>query len=168
MAEDQNCNDNNYLIFTLNGENYALPVTDILEVLLVPEITQIPRMPDFMRGVFNLRGAVIPVLDLRRKFGMEETRQGISAAIIVIEIPAAGSEANTPMLRLGVFADAVNNVIRLDENDIDSPPKIGARIETSFIKGIGLSSDSFMIILDMQSILSYDDIELIENVKEVV
>lgn len=165
METTQNANDNQYLTFEMAGENYAIPIAHIREVLLVPNVTRIPRMPDFMRGVINLRGAVVPVLDLRLKFGMGNTEITPATSIIVIEIPAPGGETGD-LLRLGVFADAVKKVITIMPESVESPPNVGMRVKTTFILGMGRVDDSFIVILNIRDILRDEDLASIEETTE--
>jgi len=155
-----------YLTFALGDEEYAISVSMVREVLEVPRVTKIPRMPPFMRGVINLRGTVVPVIDLRVKFGMPETAIEKSPAIIVLEIPT-GSEGDE-RLCVGAFSDAVNKVITLEESAISPPPRIGTMIDTAFIRGMGQGDGDFVVILDVASIFSEGDLDAIGNVAENV
>jgi purine-binding chemotaxis protein CheW len=152
-----------YLTFTMGDEAYAFPVTCVREVLVVPRVTRIPRMPDFMSGVINLRGAVVPILDLKLRFRLGETVIGISTAIIVVEIPSAKGDG---VLHVGVYADSVNKVITLGSGDIEPAPSLGMRIKTEFILGMGHIGDSFTVILDAGKILSDEDVALAEAVRD--
>jgi purine-binding chemotaxis protein CheW len=154
-------NVNQYLTFTIQKEEYALPVNNVREVLGVPRITRIPRMPDFMRGVINLRGTVIPLLDLRVKFALGETAQTALTAVIVIEIQ---EQDNSVPLRVGVFADAVKKVISIEPEKIEVPPRIGMSIDTSFIQGMGHVEDHFVIILEIGKIFAEQDLELVDSI----
>lgn len=166
---------NQYLTFVMREEQYAIPVTRIREVLVVPKITKIPRMPDYMRGIINLRGTVVPVIDLRKKFGMGETALDISTAIIVIEIPASsmhdallGEEPDEEsrdekMLHIGLFSDAVQKVITLDETQVEPPPRIGTTVDTNFILGMGHVGEEFVVILDIREILTTEEKIMVES-----
>jgi len=146
-----------YLTFRMGNEEYALCVSNVKEILVVPSITRIPRMPDYMTGVINLRGAVVPVIDLKKKLGMGDTEVAAETAIIVTEIPN-GSEGAGGMLTLGVFADAVHKVITIERDSIEPPPSIGLDIATDFIAGMGHSEGGFITILDITQILSANDL----------
>jgi len=163
MGENANEKNNHYLTFLIGEEHYAIPVTDIREVLLVPKVTPIPRMPDFMRGVINIRGSGVPILDLRRKFGMGQTEEGKDTSIIIIEIPTGKEEKADELIRIGIYADCVNKVVILNPENIEPPPNIGRKAQGSFIKGMGHLDDSFLVILDIKEIFSGEDIELMEN-----
>lgn len=166
MGENINTDIKQYLTFMMEHEQYAIPVTDIREVLLVPKITRIPRMPSFMRGVINLRGSVVPILDLKMKFGMGETASSVDTAIIVVEIPYDNESEEQECIHLGIFADAVKKVVAIGSGEIEPPPRIGTRIQTSFIEGIGHINDDFIVILNMKEILTTEDLELMESAKE--
>lgn len=156
-----------YLTFKLSDEVYAISVAHIKEVLGVPRITRVPRMPDFMSGVINLRGNVVPVLDLRLKFGLEATALTIDTSIIVTEIGNIFADNDNEGFTIGVFSDLVQNVITIDPAMISPPPKIGVSIDTSFITGMGRVDDSFVIILDLNKILSEKEL-LLTHTKEMV
>jgi purine-binding chemotaxis protein CheW len=145
------------------GEGYAIPIAHIREVLLVPNVTRIPRMPEFMRGVINLRGSVVPVLDLRLKFGMGSTELTPETAIIVIEIPTPGDENGEGTMRVGVFADSVKKVITIMPESVEPPPKIGMRVNTAFILGMGRVDGGFIVILNIRDILRDEDLASIEE-----
>lgn len=151
----------------MGGESYALPVTSIREVLIVPKVTRIPRMPDFIRGVVNLRGSVVPILDLKRKFGLGETEMTPETAIIVVEIPSGEGDGEDEILHLGIFADAVKKVMTIGKNEIEPPPRIGTSIKTAFILGMGRLDEDFVVILDIREILSDEDLEMVEASKDL-
>ncbi len=153
-------NTNQYLTFTVHGEEYAITVTHIREVLEVPKLTVIPRMPDFMRGIINLRGSVVPVLDLSSKFGLGETEFNPGTAIIVTEIPSGEGDE---LLNIGLLADTVHKVIGIEATQIEPPPRIGLAINTAFIQGMGRVDDAFVVILNVQKLLTTDELTSVEN-----
>lgn len=138
-----------YLTFTLAEEQYAVEVYEVKEVLEFTKITKVPRTQDYMRGVINLRGSVVPVIDLRRKFGMGETEKSVDTSIVVLEI-----QMNGETVTVGTLADSVQEVVNIDTSQIEPAPQIGTRINTSFIEGIGKLEDQFVIILDIDRIFS--------------
>lgn len=142
-----------YLTFTLATEQYAVPVEDVQEVLEFTSVTRVPRTQPFMRGVINLRGSVVPVIDLRLKFGLEATEKTISTSIVVLEVDLGGTD-----ITVGALADSVQEVISLDETMIEPPPRVGTQIDTAFIRGIGRQEGSFIIVLDIDRIFSEEDI----------
>jgi purine-binding chemotaxis protein CheW len=147
---------NTYLTFNLNDETYALDVLKVREVLENSSTTKIPQTPPFMRGVINLRGSVVPVIDLKLKFGMEKTENQITTCIIVTEI-----KINNDEIVLGMIADSVQEVINLYLNDIEPPPAIGNRINNQFIEGMGKHDENFIIILNIDNIFNEDEINLV-------
>ena len=143
-----------YLTFKLADEIYAINVGHIREVLSVPRITRVPRMPSYLSGVINLRGNVIPVLDIREKFGMGKTTITGNTSIIVTEIEEVFVEEADSSMVIGIFSDEVQKVIDLDPSLIEGPPRIGSTIDTSFIEGMGKTDEGFVILLRLDRILS--------------
>ncbi|MFP4383632.1 MAG: chemotaxis protein CheW [Spirochaetia bacterium] len=152
---------NQYLTFTLDEEQYALKVSRVREVLEFTTVTKVPKTQEFMRGVINLRGNVVPVVDLRLKFDLPETRKTVDTSIIVMEIMMQDE-----MITLGVLADSVQEVIDLQEDSIEPPPKIGNRINAEFIEGIGKQNDHFIIILNIDKIFSYEELSAVNTRSE--
>jgi purine-binding chemotaxis protein CheW len=141
-----------YLTFVLSGETYAISILRIKEIIQYGEVTEVPRMPDFIRGVINLRGAVVPVIDLCARFGKPPTEVGRRNCIIIIEV-AIGVETQS----VGVMVDAVNAVLEIPDSDIEPAPTFGANIHAEFIAGMGKINGKFVIILNIQQVLSMDD-----------
>ncbi len=142
-----------YLTFKLDEEIYALDITQVREVLDFTDVTKVPRMPEFMRGVINLRGGVVPVVDLRLKFGICQTEKTVDTCIIIMEINLEG-EATL----LGAMADSVQEVMDLEPEEIEPPPKIGTRLKTEFITGMGKKNNEFIIILDIDRVFSVGEL----------
>lgn len=161
MSDQVSATSSQYLTFTLAEEQYAVEVYDVKEVLEYTTVTRVPRTQDFMRGVINLRGSVVPVIDLRLKFGMGETQKTIATSIIVMEVEIGGDKVT-----VGTLADSVQEVIDLDESQIEPPPQIGTRIRTEFIRGIGKQDERFIIILEIDRIFTEDELSAV--VEEVV
>ncbi len=143
-----------YLTFKLADEVYAINVINIKEVLGVPRITKVPRMPEFMSGIINLRGSVVPVLDLCKKFRLGETAMSVETGIIVTEISSELSDGKTENLTIGIFSDMVQKVITIEPKDVEPPPKIGIAIDTAFITGMGHVDGNFIVILNINKILT--------------
>jgi purine-binding chemotaxis protein CheW len=150
-----------HLTFNLSDEVFALDITKVREVLDFTTVTKVPRMPDFMRGVINLRGSVVPVVDLKLKFGMPMTEKSVNTCIIISEVTADGETAV-----LGALADSVQEVMDLDAEHISAPPKIGTNLNTEFIKGMGKRNDQFIIILDFDRIFSDAEVARVQAVQE--
>ncbi len=146
-----------YLTFKLGEEVFALDISKAREVLDFTSITKVPRTPEFMRGVINLRGSVVPVVDLRLKFGMTPTERTVNTCIIITEV-AVDNETTV----LGALADSVQEVMDLGPDHIEPAPKIGTRLNTEFIKGMGKQNDKFIIILDIDRVFSVDELALVQ------
>ena len=153
MSEDGFNETNQYLTFKLDGETFALGIAKVREVLDYIAITKVPKSPDFMRGVINVRGGVVPVVDLRVKFGMASTPQTVNTCIIIVEIVMAGESTI-----LGALADKVEEVLDLDPAQIEPAPRIGTRLRTDFIKGMGKREEQFIIILDIDQVFSSEEL----------
>ena len=146
-----------YLTYKLGDEIYALDIGKVREVLDFTSATKVPRTPDFMRGVINLRGSVVPVVDLRLKFGMTATEKTVNTCVIITEVTV---DNDTTVL--GALADSVQEVIDLSPADISPAPKIGTRLRTEFIRGMGKRDDRFIIILDIDKVFSSDELALVQ------
>ena len=152
-----------YLTFKLGDEVFALDIAKVREVLDFTAITKVPRTPEFMRGVINLRGSVVPVVDMRLKFGMTKTEQTVNTCIIIAEISLDGDTTV-----LGALADSVQEVIELGAGQIEPAPRIGTRLRTEFIRGMGKRDDRFVIILDIDRVFSVDELSLVQDAGTVM
>lgn len=141
-----------YLTFTLDEEAYAIDVARVREILELPHITKMPRMPRFMRGVLNLRGNVVPVIDLRLVFGLSSAEDSVDTCIIIVEV-----RTDNETVVLGSLADSVQEVIDLGPEQIEPPPKIGIRLDTDFIRGMGKHDKKFLTILDIDRVFTSDE-----------
>lgn len=142
-----------YLSFKLNEEEFALDISKVREVLDFTKITRVPQTPEFMRGVINLRGSVVPVVDLNKKFGIKNTEKTVNTRIIIGEVSIEGDDTV-----LGVLADSVHEVMELEPESIEPAPKIGTRMNTDFIKGMGKREEEFVMILDIDKVFSAEDL----------
>jgi len=142
-----------YLTYKLDEEVFALDVAKVREILEESNITKVPRTPDFMRGVINLRGSVVPVIDLRLKFGMSETVKTVNTCIIVVEV-----NMDEETIVLGALADSVQEVIEMEPQQIEPAPHIGSRMNTNFIKGMGKVDGRFVMILDIDKVFSCEEL----------
>jgi len=147
-----------FLTYKLGDETFALDITKVREVLDFTTVTKVPRTPEFMRGVINLRGSVVPVVDLRLKFGMTRTENSVNTCIIITEVTVDGDTTI-----LGCLADSVQEVLDLDEEHIAPAPKIGTKLRTEFIRGMGKRDDRFIIILDIDKVFSADELVLVQE-----
>ncbi|MCG8552196.1 MAG: chemotaxis protein CheW [Desulfobacterales bacterium] len=151
-----------YLTFKLDNEIYAMDITTVREVLDIIRITKVPQMPDFMCGVINLRGRVVPVVDLRLKFGLKEATSLKEACIVIIEISLDDEETV-----LGILVDTVQEVISLEPEQIDPPPRIGTRLKTEFIKGMGKKDEEFIIILETAKVFSAEELAIVQTADDM-
>lgn len=145
---------NSYLSFRLGEEEFAAHVTKVLNILELTRITQVPKAPDYMKGVINLRGTVLPVIDTRLKFGMTETEFTDKTCIVVMELEMDGEK-----VYVGALVDEVVAVIELEEEDIQPKPSIGNKYQAQFIFGMTRKDERFIMLLDMESIFSVDELE---------
>jgi purine-binding chemotaxis protein CheW len=150
-----------YLTFKLSDEIFALDISKVREVLDYTTITKVPQTPEFMRGVINLRGSVVPVVDMRLKFGMSKTDKSVNTCIIIVEI-----NVDRETTILGCLADSVQEVMDLEPNQIEPAPKIGTRLKTDFIKGMGKRKENFVIILDIDRVFTSDEISQVQSTHE--
>lgn len=162
MSATEIIESSQYLTFKLDQEIYALDITQVREVLDFTEVTKVPRMPPFMRGVINLRGGVVPVVDLHLKFGMDGSDRTVDTCIIIMEISIEGE--NT---LLGALADSVQEVMTLEAEQIEPPPRIGTRLNTEFIRGMGKKNDDLIIILDIDRVFSSEELVVIQAAEDV-
>lgn len=148
-----------YLTFKLAEEVFALDVAKVREILEESSITKVPQTPVFMRGVINLRGNVVPVIDMRVKFGMESAEKTVNSCIIVVEVELDGE-----IIVLGSLADSVQEVIEMEPQQIEAAPHIGTHLNTDFIKGMGKHNGSFVMILDIDRIFSGAELAAVQSV----
>lgn len=150
-----------YLTFELQEEVFALDISKVREVLDYTRVTKVPDTPEFMLGVINLRGSVVPVVDMRLKFGMSKTEKTLNTCIIIVEVELDGETTI-----LGALADSVEEVMELDPDRIEPPPRIGTRLKTKFLKGMGKRDEHFIIILDIDKIFSADELAPALDIEE--
>jgi purine-binding chemotaxis protein CheW len=155
-----------FLTFTLAGEVYALDILQISEIIEFRSLTVVPMMPPFIRGVINLRGRVLPVVDLAARFGQAGTEVGRRTSIIVVETADNAAESEPAggkgQQGIGIMVDAVNKVVHLGREDIEPAPAFGVGIRTDFIAGMA-KHDGFIVVLDIERVLSIDNMVLLAN-----
>jgi purine-binding chemotaxis protein CheW len=154
MANEIAIQPNQYLTFTLGQELYAVAIDKVREVLDYTNITKVPRMPEFLRGIINLRGNVVAVIDLRLNLGMKAIERSVDTCIVIVEV-----KIGEDSLQLGALADSVQEVVDIEPEQIAPPPRIGAKLNSEFIKGMGKRDDKFVIILDIDKVLSLAELE---------
>lgn len=145
-----------YLTFVLGSETFAIGILCVKEIIEYGDLTVVPMMPECVRGVINLRGAVVPVVDLASRFGRAATQLTRRTCIVIIEVEGAGERQD-----IGVIVDAVNEVLEIRESAIEPPPAFGAKVRTDFIRGMGKVEGRFVIILNVDKVLSLDDLALL-------
>jgi purine-binding chemotaxis protein CheW len=151
-----------YLTFMLGGEVFAIGILHIKEIIEYGHLTTVPMMPAFIRGVINLRGAVVPVVDLASRFGRKPSEVTRKSCIVIIELDVEGETQV-----VGVVVDAVNEVLEIAGADIEPPPSFGTRIRSDFIAGMGKVQERFVIILNVNQVLSAEELALIGQTGEV-
>ncbi len=161
MSDTTTLNTNQYLTFTLGDEHYAIEVSKVKEVLELQPITRVPKTPAFMRGVINVRGGVVPVLDFRLKFDMPQTEPTVDTCIIVLEVAL-----NDETITLGAIADSVQEVVELPPEEIEPTPKIGTSLNTDFIEGMGKYRENFIIILNIDKVFTAEEITAVAETKQ--
>ena len=144
------------LRFQLAGENYAFDVLKTREVLSVVKTTPLPSALDFLSGVINLRGSIIPVVDLRKKFGLPVTEDTVDTSIIIVEI-----EVNGEKTVIGAIVDAVKGVLNCEEKDLEAPPKFGMQLNAHLVQAIAKRDGAFIIILDTDKVFSESELDQI-------
>lgn len=151
-----------YLTFQLGEEVFAIDVSRVREILEFTTITKVPKTPEYMRGVINLRGSVVPVLDMRLKFGMTKTEKKVDTCIIVVEVLFENET-----IIIGSLVDSVQEVFELEPDQIEPAPKIGIQLKTEFIKGMGKRDDRFIIILDTDKVFNAEELNAIAGDMEI-
>lgn len=145
-----------YLTFVLGGEMFAIGILCVKEIIEYGDLTVVPMMPECIRGVINLRGAVVPVVDLACRFGRRSTDLTRRTCIVIVEVEGEGERQD-----IGVIVDAVSEVLEIQGSQIEPAPAFGARIRTDFIHGMGKLDGKFVIILNVNKVLSLDDLALL-------
>jgi purine-binding chemotaxis protein CheW len=148
-----------FLTFKLADELFALDISQVREVLDYTPVTRVPQTPRFMKGVINLRGNVVPVVDLRTKFALPEHDHPEQSCIIVVEVTMEGE-----VTVLGALADSVQEVLDLEAERIEPAPRIGTQLKSGFVKGMGKQEDRLIIILDIDRVFSLDELSLVQEV----
>ena len=149
MSEIGSIENNQYLTFRLDDEVFGLAISKVREVLDFITVTRVPQTPAYMRGVINLRGSVVPVIDLHQKFGLSQAEKTVNTCIIITEIEMEGETTI-----LGALADSVQEVLDIEPDQIEPAPKIGTKLNTEFIRGMGKHNDGFIILLDIDKVFS--------------
>lgn len=149
-----------YLTFVVTGEIFGIPISAIKEIIEYRQPTDVPMMPSFMRGVINLRGRVVPVIDLSARFGRGKGETTRRSCIVIVEL---GQQEDQHII--GVAVDAVNAVLDIADSEIEPPPNFGARLRADFISGMGKVADKFVIILEIDKVLSVDELSSLSGLE---
>jgi purine-binding chemotaxis protein CheW len=144
-----------FLTFALSNEEYGIEILKVREIMGIMEITPVPQTPDYMKGVINLRGKVIPIIDLRLKFAMPEVEHTKETCIIVAEVGTA---------QVGVIVDSVSEVTDIKGEDIEEAPSFGQGIDTNFIMGLGKTKKKIVILLDIERVLATEELKMAEQI----
>jgi purine-binding chemotaxis protein CheW len=162
MIDTQQTELQQYVTFMLGDELFGVDVAKAREILGFVPVTNVPQTPEFMLGVINLRGSVVPVIDLRLKFGMPSAERTVDTCIIVIEVVLEGETAI-----IGALADSVREVLELSPDQIEPAPRLGARLNVEFLQGMGKVNDEFLMILNIDRVFSTDEIALVQQMGDI-
>ena len=143
-----------YLAFILDNETYGIEILRVREIIGLMDVTTVPQTPEYMKGVINLRGKVIPVIDLRLKFSMQEKEHTDETCVIVVEVN------NTS---IGIIVDSVSEVLEITRGEIEESPHFGQDIDTSYIMGLGKVKEKIVILLDIEEILSSEELDMVNQ-----
>ena len=152
MKKEELENINSYLTFKLGEEEFAAHVSKVLSIMEMVKITKVPKSPEYMQGVINLRGQVLPVVDTRIKFGMTPTEFTANTCIVVMEV-----EVNGEYVQVGTLVDSVQEVLEISDDQIQPPPSIGSRYKSEFISGMAKLDEHFIMMLDMDHVFSAEE-----------
>ena len=145
-----------YLTFTLGDEMFAIGILSIREIIEYGQISEVPMTPPFIRGVLNLRGAVVPVVDLAVRFGRTARETTKRTCVVIVEV-----ESENGRQEMGIVVDAVSEVLEIPASEIEPPPEFGARIRIDFISGMGKVGGNFVVMLDVNKVLSIDEVAVV-------
>jgi purine-binding chemotaxis protein CheW len=155
LATRTKTNGGKYLTFILNNEVYGIEILKVREIIGIMDVTSVPQTPDYMKGVINLRGKVIPVIDLRLKFSMPGEEQTSETCTIVVEVDNAS---------IGLIVDSVSEVMEISGDEIEDAPQFGQGIDTNFIMGLGKTKETIVILLDIANVLSAEELSMVEEI----
>lgn len=161
VENDIACSDETrqYLTFMLGGKVYGLEILNIKEIIEFGEITEVPMMPGFIAGVINLRGSVVPVVDLSQRFSGKATVIAKRTSIIILEV-----ENDDLRIEIGVMVDMVNEVLDIHQEEVEPAPSLGNQIQTNFISGMAKIDGKLLILLDIENVLSVDELSIVGSI----
>ena len=151
-----------YLTFALGEEVFALETGSVREVIELVPVTRIPKTPPFMRGVINLRGHAVPVVDLRIKFDMPKAQDTVNTCIIIVDVEVEGENCY-----MGAIVDSVREVFEMTSDQINPPPRMGTSIRADFIRGMGKQNEEFIMILDIGKVFSPEELQVLRSTEEL-
>lgn len=163
MEQNDNVNKKSYLSFSLENEIFAIDVHKVLEVLEYQKVTQVPKTPDYIRGVVNFRGDILPVIDTRLKFNMAKTESTKKTVIIVLNL-----KIKEKKMVIGALADSVKDVLAIEEKKIKIVPELGSRYNTEFIEGMVKTEEGFIMILNIDKVFSVDELNILKETTDEV
>jgi purine-binding chemotaxis protein CheW len=152
VATKKEVTEGKFLTFVLGSEVYGIEILKVREIIKLMDITTVPRTPDYMKGVINLRGKVIPIINLRSKFSMPEIEHTQETCIIVVEVNKTS---------IGIIVDSVSEVSNINSGEIEDAPHLGQDIDTNFILGLGKTKERIVILLDIEQVLSSEELETV-------
>lgn len=159
MSELNEAASQQYVTFSLGDEMFGVEVSRTKEILSMTSATKVPQTPDYLLGVINLRGQVVPVVDMRLKLGLPATAETEETCIIVVEV-----NVDDEIITVGALADAVKEVLDISDNQIEPPPKLGTRLKTEYITGMGKAGDEFTILLNIDRVFTDEELNLVQDV----
>ncbi len=151
-----------YVTFSLGEELFGVEVTRAREILSVTPVTKVPQTPEYLLGVINLRGQVVPVIDMRLKLGLPVTAETEDTCVIVVEVQIDGES-----IIVGALADAVREVLEIRSDQIEPPPRLGTRLKTEFITGMGKVDEQFLILLNIDRVFSSEELAIVQDAGQV-
>lgn len=163
QAEDTSVSCDQFLTFTLGDEDYGLEILSIKEIIEYVELTKIPLMPDFIRGVLNLRGLVVPIIDLLARFGNKPANITSRSCFVIVEL-----DSDEGAIEIGMLVDEVNDVVEISVDNIESAPSFGNQIRSDFIFGMGKIEGDFIVLLQIDKVLSIDELSMLSDMNKSV
>lgn len=162
MEDNNSASTQQYVTFSLGDELFGVEVSRTREILSLTPVTKVPQTPEYLLGVINLRGQVVPVVDMRLKLGLSAGADTEDTCIIVVDVQVDGE-----VITVGALADAVREVSEIHADQIEPPPRLGTRLNTEFIKGMGKVDEQFLILLEIDRIFNSDEIAIVQEAGEV-
>ena len=159
----ENIEQNQYLTFHIAEEEYAIRILRVKEIIQFNTVTRVPAVPSYIRGVINLRGNVVSVIDLASKFGLQETQITKRTCIVIVEVEQEGSPTD-----MGVMADAVSQVVGMSDDDLKPAPSFGSQINVDYLEGMGKMDKKFALILNIDKVLTSEEFQTVTSVKEAM